>query len=88
MTGKRSDARTLDSRDHVLNLFVADRPGAGREHQARQPFRMRGCVVERDESSRGDADEMESPERESSASRGNRLVRRRRSEVPSSRSCR
>ena len=64
MTGKRSDAWNLDPGDHVLNLFVAHGAGAGRDDEAGQPFGMRGRVVERDESSPGDADEMESPERE------------------------
>ena len=64
MTGKRSDAWNLDPRDHVLNLFVAHGARAGTDDEAGQPFGMRGGVVERDESSPGDADEMESPERE------------------------
>ena len=62
--GERSDAGNLDPRDHVLNLFVAHGAGAGSDDEAGQPFGMRGRVVERDESSPGDADEMESPERE------------------------
>ena len=62
--GECSDARDLDPRDHVLNLFVAHGAGACSDDEAGQPFGMRGRVVERDESSPGDAEEMESPERE------------------------
>ncbi len=64
MTGKRSDPWNLDPGDDVLNLFVADRSGAGSDDEAGQPFRMRGRVVERDESAAGDADEVKSSERE------------------------
>src|SRR6185369_1465650 len=59
-----SDAGDFESCDDVLYFFVADRSGACRNDEARQSFGVSSRVVESDEPATGNADQVESAERQ------------------------